>query len=120
MSHNDVINTGTDLILDVSRDIVLGDSGFVQFDHAGRIDFIESIDAAIGGPDIIDTGGGPDVVLGGMSGDVVNTEQGNDIVLGDSGVATFNSDLDDLNDDSHIGVLRSIHTIAPSIGGDLA
>ncbi|MCH2611972.1 MAG: dockerin type I domain-containing protein [Pirellulales bacterium] len=115
---NDVINAGTDLILDVSRDIVLGDSGFVQFDHAGRIDYIESVDAAIGGPDIIDTGGGPDVVLGGMSGDVVNTEQGNDIVLGDSGVATFNSDLDNLNDDSHIGILRSIHTIAPSIGGD--
>ena len=56
---NDMITTGTEQSGDDSRDIVLGDNGFVAFDSEARVATISSTNTDIGGNDTITTGGGP-------------------------------------------------------------
>ena len=82
---------------DDSRDLVLGDNGFIDLDNHGNIEYASSIATSIGGDDTISTGGGSDVVFGGYGSDTINTSgipadtRDRDVVLGDSGEATFDS-----------------------------
>jgi len=96
------------------RDVVLGDSGVADFDvvaGASRLRKIETVDAGIGGVDTVQTGSGADLIFGGADGDTLlaaGTDTAADVVVGDSGVATF--------DDA--GVLATIATTSPTVGGD--
>ena len=57
-----------------------------------------------------------DIVIAGADQDTVLTESGDDIVLGDSGEATFNSDLDAGVLAEQIGILRTINSLTAAIG----
>ncbi|MFB3886819.1 MAG: hypothetical protein ACE144_16445 [Thermodesulfobacteriota bacterium] len=105
----DLIATGAG---DEARDVVLGDSGSIEFfnDFLNTPRVIQTISPEIGDTDIINTGNGPDVVLGGSGDDLIlagGSDAASDIVLGDNGEAVF------------IGafVLKEIYSIAPEAGG---
>ena len=88
----DIISTNRSAGTADLADIVLGDSGFV--DYVGRdgqatdLDRIWSTDPTLGGDDTIVTGAGDDVVLGGLGSDVIDAGDGRNLVLGDNGKVT--------------------------------
>src|SRR6185436_3670341 len=116
-SGNDVIDAG----LDTSRDVVVGDNGYADFNTSGVLVKIQTTVPSIGGNDDILVGDGPDVVLGGVGVDYINmdratqakigTDSGLDIILGDNGLAEFQA----VNGQS---VLTHIETTDPGIGDD--
>ena len=85
--------------VDDGDDIVIGDSGKVEFDTSTGISLVvlaKTLDAENGrGNDLIFVDNGNDLVLGGSGGDVIDAEsdaspdEGVDIVLGDNGSARF-------------------------------
>ncbi len=91
----DDINTGSDN----GSDVVLGDTGRVEFDIVeGRsvVSRINTVGEIAGSDDRIYTGSGSDVVVGGEGADLINAGEGsNSIVIGDNGEVAFeNPDLD--------------------------
>jgi Ca2+-binding RTX toxin-like protein len=87
----DLIDTGAG---DAARDVVLGDSGEVQFfdDALNAPRLVKTILPLTGGVDLINVGNGPDVVMGGSGDDLVlagGDDAASDIVLGDNGEAHF-------------------------------
>ena len=122
----DTIDAGTDASGDNEVDIVLGDSGTATFDSAGRLDTITSTATDIGGNDTIDTGGARDVVFGGTASDTIHTESGDDIVIGDSGLATFKSDITNNANYASVAnyaqypfsIVLELQTITPNLGGN--
>jgi Ca2+-binding RTX toxin-like protein len=104
---SDYIDTcsGPAATTDVSRDIVVGDSGWVDSDLLGTVPVLIKASSqdptnAKNGDDTIFTGGGNDVVIGGSGKDVVNynvttkaavlgNDSGADIVIGDNGYVAF-------------------------------
>ncbi|MBL8812160.1 MAG: hypothetical protein JNM43_18495, partial [Planctomycetaceae bacterium] len=110
-SGNDVIlgGSGADTINDAGgRNIVAGDNAGATFDTNRQLRTITSTDTSFGGIDTITTGAGDDVIVGGSAGDRITAAGGNNIVLGDHGTATLDA----------AGVLRTISTTSPSIGGN--
>jgi Ca2+-binding RTX toxin-like protein len=80
----DTIDAGAD------DNIVLGDSGFVDYviddgNDPTDIDRISSPSPTVGGADIIDTGDGDDFIIGGRLGADIEARDGDNIVIGDSG-----------------------------------
>ena len=73
----------------------------------GKIATITSVATAIGGSDTITAADGDTTILGGAGSDTIDVGVGNHVILGDSGKATFAA-----------GVLVSIESIDPEIGGD--
>src|SRR5205085_7317016 len=120
-AYDDVINAlnGPDVVLggngydqidagtDNADDVVVGDNGQASFSSTGVLLDIQTTDAALGDHDLIKVGEGNNVVIGGVGADTITAGANNDVVLGDNGHATFNT----------LGVLISITTTDPSIGG---
>ncbi|WP_348641977.1 calcium-binding protein [Methylobacterium sp. WL9] len=98
---SDAITTGG------GADVILGDSGEAQF-ALGRPVLIRSLDAGIGGKDVIKAGEGSNIVIGGMDADSIETGSGRDIVLGDSGLLRFDAN----------GVLAQVTSTDTTLGGD--
>jgi Ca2+-binding RTX toxin-like protein len=106
----DLIATGAG---DDARDVVLGDSGRVEFfpDALNTPSLIETISPETGGIDLINVGNGPDVVMGGSAGDVIlagGDDAASDLVLGDNGRAEFRRSF----------VLEVVESTTPQFGGN--
>ena len=84
------------------------------------VSVVVSVDPAVGGADIITGGEGDDVILGGLAGDVIDAGEGFNVVLGDSGgiTAGFRPAYAGLRLAPLPGILGTITTTAPSLGGD--
>jgi Ca2+-binding RTX toxin-like protein len=87
-------------------DVIFGDNGRILF-AAGVITLIETLSAAVGSGDIIDTGNGDNIVFGGAGGDSINAGAGNDVLFGDHGRILRANNL-----------FVSIASIDPALGGD--
>ncbi|MGF3026370.1 hypothetical protein ACQVP2_26550, partial [Methylobacterium aquaticum] len=79
----DAVTTGA------GSDLILGDDGVVHFDAAGLVTDIATLDAALGGDDVIAAGEGDNVVVGGAGSDTIVTGSGADFILGDNGSGDF-------------------------------
>ena len=101
-SGADVVDAGSD----DSRDIILGDNGYADFDAVGNVDLAETTSTSIGGADRITSLGGRNVILGGANNDTITTGDGADIVLGDNGKLTASG-----------GWLTRIISQDPAVGG---
>src|SRR5262249_21619960 len=77
------------------QDIVIGDSGFVDFAVTDQIiatlDRVWTTDPGTGGADSITTGNSSDIVLGGDAADTIVAGNGDNIVLGDNGQVTYSA-----------------------------
>lgn len=84
---NDTIRGGT------GNDILFGDSGQLNYADGdadlATLDSVTTIDAGLGGDDLIESGSGNDLVLGGFSHDELTAGDGNDTVIGDNGQVYF-------------------------------
>ena len=72
-------------------DVILGDNGGAEFDAAGALAKIASIDLLVGGGDVILSGDGRNVVIGGFGSDEITTGVDDDVVIGDNGEALLHS-----------------------------
>ena len=110
---NDTItaNIGETAVVTDGSDVVLGDTGFVDFaiaDHdPTTVDRVWTTDPGTGGTDQITTGNSSDVVIGGDAGDTIQAGNGDNIVLGDDGRVTLLG-----------GVRQSAISTDTSIGGN--
>ena len=90
------------------RNVVIGDSAQAEFNSAGQILSVTTIDAVNGGRDRITTGTGDDTVFGGSAADNITASNGRNVVAGDNAAATFDPG----------GQVRTVTTIDPAIGGN--
>jgi Ca2+-binding RTX toxin-like protein len=86
--------------------IIVGDSGLLDFASGGILTLLTTTAPSIGGDDTITTGSGDDRILGGVGGDTVNAGDGNNIVIGDNGFLSYTG-----------GVLTTISSSDPNVGG---
>ncbi len=94
---------------DADQDIILGDNGFLDYSLDGNfstLDLIQTTDPSIGGNDTIAGNDGNDIALGGAANDNIVGNAGDDILIGDHGQIIYQD-----------GVIKTIATIDPSIGG---
>jgi Ca2+-binding RTX toxin-like protein len=106
---NDTIFGGMDSdFVDASegRNVVTGDSAQAEFNAAGQILSVTTIDSVSGGRDRITTGTGDDTIFGGSAADNITASHGRNIVAGDNAAATFDPG----------GQVRTVTTIDPAIG----
>ncbi|MCI0535950.1 MAG: hypothetical protein L0Z50_12060 [Verrucomicrobiales bacterium] len=89
-------------------DGILGDYGQVILVN-GLIITIESTDPGNGGDDTIQTHDGHDAVIAGAGADTTSDSSGNNVILGDSGKIDYTQGS---------GVLETIETVAPALGGN--
>jgi Ca2+-binding RTX toxin-like protein len=87
-------------------DILFGDHGEVVFDGGVAVT-IRSLAEALGANDVIVGSTGNDIAVGGAGADDIQGNEDNDVLLGDNGQIARPG-----------GVLSSIVTTAPNIGGD--
>ena len=106
-SGADLINANVSMT-GTGNDVIVGDNGSATF-VGGLITSIQSSDPTFGGNDTITAGSGRDIIVGGGGADQINASSSTsvDVIVGDNGSATFAA-----------GVLASIQTTDPSIGGD--
>ncbi len=125
-NDNDIIlaGTGTDYV-NFSRDanpltpesgddLIVGDNGVADFDIASGQSILVRIEtnaANHGDQDFITAGAGEKIIFGGAGGDelLAGSDNEADIVVGDEGVAIF---------DAVTGIVSSVSTATPAIGGD--
>ncbi|MBL8817435.1 MAG: hypothetical protein JNL58_15515, partial [Planctomyces sp.] len=85
------------IIVGTGNDVVLGDSGSIDYVGSGPEtseqypDRIESAPQVGDGDDHIEAGEGSNFIIAGNGLDTVSSGQGDDLVLGDAGFATFNA-----------------------------
>ena len=75
---NDAVTTGA------GSDDVFGDEASISYYESGLKETLTSLNSAIGGADIIDTGAGHDIVVGGTDNDTITLGAGEDIAYGDN------------------------------------
>ncbi len=102
-------------------DIILGDSGFSDFDTEGLLTNVATRSPASGGDDIIVSGDGNDIIFGGSGSDYIDVDpvtntsigagEGNDIIGGDNGYVSFDAD-------DGQSVLTVFESTDPEFGGD--
>ena len=94
----------------VGNDLILGDSGSIDYVGGGAVDGIVnqvlSTSESVGGDDVISGGEGADTIVGGAGNDSITAGTGNDVVLGDSGQVDYVG-----------GDLRTIASTASGVGG---
>ena len=90
-----------------ARNFILGDNGEATFTLTGAMIRFSTNAAAIGGDDIITTGGASDLIAGGAANDVIRSGAGDDFVLGDNGFFNF----------PVAGTLSTMESSDPTIGG---
>ena len=109
----------------ISRDVVLGDNGEVDFDvlipeggtdKVSVLSEVTSTAVGTGGDDTIITGDGADYVIAGVGDDKVNVgvtapDFGDDVVIGDNGHVDFDTT-------TGVPLAELAETIAPEHGGD--
>ena len=93
------------------RQVVLGDSGLIDFDDAtGKIIKVMTTAPGVGRRDEItvsNLAGEVSYILGGADGDDIDVGVGDNVVLGDNGILTFSS-----------GVITRVETDSPGFGGN--
>ena len=96
---------GDKLTAGEGSNIIVGDSGRAVL-TANQLEFVESIEPAVGGSDTITTGTGSDYIIGGALGDTITTNDGLKVIVGDGGrVVLEGTDI----------VL--VETVSPGVGG---
>ena len=95
---------------DAGQDIILGDNGLLDYSLDGSfstLDLIQTTDPNSGGNDTIAGNDGNDIALGGAANDNITGNAGEDILIGDHGQIIYQD-----------GVIKTIATIDPGIGGN--
>ncbi|MCW5549288.1 MAG: hypothetical protein KIT44_10030 [Opitutaceae bacterium] len=91
-SGNDTIlaGAGADLITAGDGDnTIFADEGELEYDAAGNLEHLLSLDPSVGGVDRVTTGNGRDIVVGGKAEDVIDAGDGDNLIFGDNGEATW-------------------------------
>ena len=89
---NDVIlaGAGADLITAGNGDnTVFADEGELEYDAAGILEHLLSLDSDSGANDTVSTGSGNDIVVGGTDTDTITAGDGDNLVFGDNGNAEW-------------------------------
>ena len=95
----------------VGVDVIIGDGGRVILE-GGVIAFLETIDPADGGDDIIEGNEQDDILIGGYCKDDITGHDGNDLVIGDNGFVDFGIF------DGDLSTIDLIETTDPLLGCD--
>ena len=90
-----------------ARSFILGDNGEATFTLTGAMIRFSTNAPAIGGDDMITTGGASDLIAGGAANDVIHSGAGDDFVVGDNGFFDFLIP----------GTLSTMVSTDPTIGG---